>query len=737
MLIRRALPHALLLALACPAAIASTATEPDPDKASRLDRMTVVGTAERAAEIPGSADYVQTEQLQRYASNDINRALRQVPGLYLVEEEGYGLRPNIGIRGSGTDRNNRIALMEDGVLIAPAAYAAPAAYYFPTVERMSAIEVRKGSASIKSGPRTTGGAINLIGTAIPAAALSGRLSLIASEDAGFNGHGWIGGSSDQWGWLLESVQQGSDGFKRLDGGGDTGFDLQDYRARLRWNTDADATWYQEVEIKIGRVEQDSDETYLGLTDADFRADPQRRYRGSQLDNIQTDFEQRQLSHYIEISERVDLTTVVYDNDFARNWFKLENINGTSLGNILRDPTRFANELAWIRGADSPDNAFRLRNNNRSYTSRGVQSVLGAKADLGASQHQFEFGVRWHKDSEDRFQDEDRYAMRSGNLLRTTDNLPGSHTNQLVGARAFSAYLQDQIRIGNWQWLPGVRYERVELERTDWRLGPTGRSEAPIRQEQRTVSAFIPGLGLTVDLDPRWQLLAGVHRGYSPPAPGTTVDAETSVNIEAGLRYADSGWNLELIGFLNDYDKLVGTCTESTGGGCSVGQQFSGGEVQVHGLEAELGYRIDTLGDSGVAMPLRLNYTYTRGEFRSNFVSSFGEWGTVRSGNELPYLPEHLWFLEAGLQGQRWSTFLSASYIDAMRTRAGSGALEAAFRTDSHWVLDLATTWQLSDQFELFAKIDNLLDETYISSLRPSGARPGKPRLASLGVRVAF
>jgi Fe(3+) dicitrate transport protein len=703
---------------------------------ARLDRMNVVGSAERARQIPGSADYLGPEELEKFEYSDIHRILRQVPGVYLVDEEGYGLRPNIGIRGSGTDRNNRIAVMEDGVLIAPAPYAAPAAYYFPTAARMSAVEVRKGSASIRSGPRTTGGAINLISTPVPET-FGGRVNLAFGKDATLLGHAFVGGASETLGFLAETVQQRTDGFKRLDGGGDTGYTLRDYLIKLRIGTPDDATRYQSLELKLGRTAQDSDETYMGLTDADFRAHPNRRYAGSQLDNITTDHELVQLRHEIVLGADLDLTTVVYRTDFSRNWFKTEQVGGQSLANILRNPAQFAQQYRWILGADSPDDAFQLRNNNRAYYAQGVQSVLGWTLDLGAAEHALEFGIRYHRDAEDRLQDQDGYRMQGGRLIRTLDRPVGSHENRVGRARTWSAYLVDEIVLGDWRLTPGLRYERVRLTRIDYSLQDPARTQGPTRIIESTVDAWIPGVGAIREFDGGWQLFGGVHRGYSPPGPGSSARPERSINFELGARYDRGALSAEAVLFANDYSNLVGTCTASTGGGCNIGDQFDGGEAEVRGLELVAGYALRDLGGSGLSLPLRASYTWTDARFRSSFQSSFGEWGAVTSGDALPYLPPHLFSLGLGLDAERWRLDLNANHVDEMRTVAGRGRPDPLFRTDDFWVLDLAGAWQLSDSAELFARIDNLLDETYVVSRRPAGVRPGKPRSYLLGVKVGF
>lgn len=719
-----------------PAAGAETAAEepaPPPPGEIIFDRLSVVDGSAGAAEVPGSATVIGKLELAEQQHSDIHRVLRQVPGVDLQEEEGFGLRPNIGMRGSGVERSQKITLLEDGVLIAPAPYAAPAAYYFPTTGRMEAVEVRKGSSSIRQGPYTIGGVLNLVSTSIPGGT-AGHVSAAAGDNATRRLHAWVGDSGDRLGWLVETYQLSSDGFKRLDGGGPTGVELEDYTAKLRWNSRPEASLSQVVEVKLGSTRQDGAETYLGLTASDFARRPYRRYAASAEDRLVTDHDQVQLSWMVQPSERFDVTTTVYRNDFFRNWYKLQSVSGLGLAEVLDNPGEHPDELAVLRGeADSAADALRVRANRRDYYARGAQTVVALRPGGG---HRLELGVRYHEDAEDRFQEEDGYRMADGALLQTSAGAPGSQSNRVSSAQALAVFVQDRFAAGRWSLTPGLRFESIDYRRQDYGRDDPRRTGRDLAVGDNGVEVWIPGLGVGYRAGDRLFLFAGVHKGFAPPGPGRTDDteAEESLNYELGLRHRGGPVGYELVAFYNDYDNLLGADTLSSGGGGS-GELFNGGAVEVRGLEAALDTR---LVSGALTVPLRLSYTYTRGTFDSSFATDFADWAPrVEAGDELPYLPEHRIAASVGVESGRWSTHLGLSWVDEMRTRAGRGPIAAGELIGSHYLVDLSAACELVPGLRAFAEVRNLSDQVYVAARRPAGLRPGLPRTTLAGLTWSF
>ena len=751
----RSLTTLLILALALPLAAAetttaqtappaeSTAPEPvtqqaavDPDHAPVIfDKLTVTGGPDRALEIPGSATYLSKETLEQQKHTDIHRILRQVPGVNIQEEDGYGLRPNIGMRGTGVERSDKITLLEDGILIAPAPYAAPAAYYFPTVGRMEGIEVRKGSTAIRQGPYTTGGALNLLSTSIPYE-FGGRLDFAYGEDNTMRGRLVVGDSTERFGWLFETFQNTTDGFKRLDTGASTGFELNDYLGKIRWNSAAGSRFSQALELKLGRTNQTGDETYLGLTESDFRATPYRRYAASAEDVINTEHEQIQLSHFIAPGSNWDLTTTLYQNDFFRNWYKLDSVAGTSIANVLENPGQHSAALAIIRGEADDAGTLKLRNNRRSYYSRGLQSVLASRFSTGRASHEVEFGARYHEDGEDRFQEDDRYGMAGGEMFFVAAGTPGSNANRLTAASAVALFVQDEIRFGRWRITPGLRFESIDFEVRNFGNADPDRSGANLRTTGNSVNALVPGLGVAYAISPALDVFAGIHKGFAPPGAGANeeTEAEESVNYEAGFRLNGGPVRAEVIGFLSDYDNLLGRDTLSSGGTGS-GDLFNGGAVEVRGLEVAVDRELQALSSS---IPLRLAYTWTEAKFKTSFETSFADWAPrVFAGDEVPYIPEHQLALTAGVHRGRWRGDAQVSWNDSIRTEPGQGPIPEGSGTDSYFTTDLTVGFDVLSTLELFVQGRNLTDETYVVARRPAGLRPGMPRTLLTGVSWKF
>lgn len=718
-----------------------------------MARESLTGGPHGVRDLPGSAHYLGPEMLRRHADTDIHRVLAAIPGVNIQEEDGYGLRPNVGLRGTGSERSSKITLMEDGVLIAPAPYAASAAYYFPTVGRMSGVEVRKGASQIKYGPYTTGGALNLISTPIPSE-FSGYAEGFVGENAARNVHAWVGNSYRNVGFVVETHVANVEGFKQLVPFEDanTGFDKQDFLAKLRLNTNPDAPVYQALTLKLSRTDELSNETYLGLTEADFAATPFLRYAGSQMDRMDAGHTQAQLRHVAVFSERFDLTTTAYRNTFSRNWYKLDGVwdgleddaDGTDakvgIAALLDDPERYADEFAIVQGAFDAehlaDGRLSVKNNNRAYTSEGVQTIAGLALDLGPTATTLEAGLRWHRDEMDRFQWVDLYAMHDGAMNRTDAGTPGTDSNQIADAEAFAGFVQAEVELGALTVTPGLRYEHVTLARRDWGKTDPERAGTP-DERSNTVDAWIPGVGVGYQVSAPLHVFASVHKGFAPPNATPEVRPESSTNVELGARYESDQLGAQAAVFYNDYANLLGADLAAAGGGGTT-ELYNGGAARVAGVElAATSDLAPFVGLPGLEIPVRLAYTFTDAVFQNTFESGFGAWGTVAEGDEIPYVADHQLDATVGAAWDRYRIDLRGNYVGATRTQAGAGPVIDGPHTDARLVLDLTADVRLDARTSVFGSVRNLTDNVYVVARQPAGLRPGLPRTVLLGLRTSF
>jgi len=76
-------------------------------------------------------------------------------------------------------------------------------------------------------------------------------------------------------------------------------------------------------------------------------------------------------------------------------------------------------------------------------------------------------------------------------------------------------------------------------------------------------------------------------------------------------------------------------------------------------------------------------------------------------------------------------------VDSMREVAGGDDAPDSEKTDRMVLLDVTARYRPLEWMEVYLKGENLLNSQPIVSRRPYGARPGKPLLASGGIKLSW
>lgn len=673
----------------------------------------MAGSHARFRRLPGAVDVVSRETLERSRVMTTNEALRKVPGLHVRDEEGFGLRPNIGIRGVNPTRSSKVLLLEDGIPLAYAVYGDNASYYHPPVDRFERIEVLKGGAQIAHGPQTIGGAVNYV-TPKPPAMPGGSLALAGGNRDYVNGHGTAGTTVGRTGLLVDYMRKQGNGARDHHD-----FVLNDINVKLVQGVGDNQQWT----FRGNYYGEDSTVTYSGLRQDEYAANP--RANPFKNDVFQADRIGASATQALAVNGHVALTTNLYWSTFGRDWWR-QSSNSAQRPNDASDPL-----CAGMANLDTTcGNEGRLR----QYHAWGVEPRVQVFHRVFGVTSETAFGVRAHFEHQDRRQENGSTpAARSGAVVE--DNV---RTNQ-----GFSGFLENRFLLGGWTVTPGVRLEHVSFRRTN-RLASAG-----LRVTGDTsLTRLIPGIGVSHTSGERVTLFAGAHRGFAPPRTedvisntGGVIDLvpELSWNYEAGVRSTmRPGLSLDATLFRMDYENQLVPASLAGGVGATL---TNGGSTLHQGLE--LRAQVDTAPMTGSIHDLyaRAAYTYLpTAKFTGARFSSISGFATTSvSGNRLPYAPEQMAAITLGYAVNNVDVS-----VEAVRTGAQFGDdLNTVVPTPDgqRGLLPANTVWNVAVNYTMarstfFLAVKNALDTLYIVD-RTRGILPGMPRLVQAGVRVRF
>lgn len=277
------------------------------------------------------------------------------------------------------------------------------------------------------------------------------------------------------------------------------------------------------------------------------------------------------------------------------------------------------------------------------------------------------------------------------------------------------YVQDQIEVGPFEIVAGLRYDRFELEVTDLISGIA---------TTRTDNLWSPRLGLVFHPIDQVSIYASFSRSYLPQSgdqfnsldvTGANLEPERFDNYESGAKWEPRN-GLLLSAALYQLDR-----TNTRAPGPNPGQVVVTGEQRSRGLELEI---------SGQLRPnwqLSFGYALQDAEIRRTTSAA-------PAGREVPQVPRH----QLGL----WSRYdLSPRFgigVGLHHQSRSFAAISNAVELPAYTRIDAAIFFRLAEGIEAQVNVQNLLDETYFPTAHnDNNISTGAPISARGTLRVRF
>jgi Fe(3+) dicitrate transport protein len=683
-----------------------------------IPEIVVIGEASNLRTIPGSANVLDQSTLDASRVFTTNEALRKVPGIYARDEEGFGLRPNIGVRGLNPTRSSKVLLLEDGLPLTYAPYGDNASYYHPPIDRFERIEVLKGSGQVLFGPQTIGGVINYI-TPRPSADLAGTVALQGGNRDYRELHARLANTIETTSYAINVTRKQTDGARK-----NMHFEVGDISFKLVH----DFSEQQALTFRASYYDENSDVPYSGLSLAEYQADP--RANPFVNDNFTLHRWGSSVTHQLDIGAAAVLSTSLYYTSLDRDWWRQAS-NSNQRPNDASDPA--------CGGMVNLSTTCGNEGRQREYSTAGIEPRLTVHHKLFGASSEAELGLRYHTEDQFRIQ-----ANGDTPTARVAGSGPNAGTveDNTRDVEAWSMFLQNRFLLGRWTLTPGVRFEQIDYFRRNNLTGTAGRTE---------VDQWIPGLGATYAVNDATTVFVGAHRGFGPPAVAdiltnsggsVDLDPELSWNYEVGVRSTlRPGLSLEATLFRMDFENQVISASLAGGVGSTL---TNAGETLHEG--AELMFALETRELRGTARNVFLRTAYTlltSAEFRGVRYSGIPGSTTVSvTGNRLPYAPEQLLTITAGVELPSGFTFeLEGVFNDEVFTddlnTVGVTTNGQQGLIPSFTVWNATVNYALRDTgWTFFLTAKNLADELYVADMT-RGMIPGTPQLVQGGITYRF
>jgi hemoglobin/transferrin/lactoferrin receptor protein len=580
---------ALAMALSAPPALAEVAAE-----ATRLDRIVVIAQRqpEPMAQVVSSVSLVDREEFEARLAQTPADLLRYVPGLRMDGDANRFGAQGISIRGLG---GNRVRVEVDGVPL-PDAFSvgqfAAAGRDFGELASIERIEVLRGPASTLYGSDALAGIV-AITTREPQSLLAA-----SGDDRHFGLHAAYHGRDAGRSLTLTHAFEQPDGLEGL--------------------------------LLVSGRQAGSLDNRGGAAEP---PNPRELDGRDLLAKLGDGFGSAGHWQAVLESQRTDVWTDVLSQRFAPGRFTT---TYTLLGDDRQQRQRLALKLDWqapllgfsqvealLYGQDAEvrqDTAqYRLPDRNTAFESLRLRRFELTQDDLGfdllgrrnvqtaTATHALVAGLEYQHSRYRGLRDGSETNLASGAVSTVVlgERLPVRDFPTSVAERR-ALFVQDEIRLGRFSLIPGLRFEQYRLDARPDALFIEDYPDTPTADGRE--DSLTGKLGLRFAASERSQLFAQYARGFRAPPfsdlniglsltllnyevrPNPELKPETSHGLEAGWRFAGERVHATLSAYRNDYRDLIESRANlgvDPGTGALVFQSVNRDRARIEGVEAEL------------------------------------------------------------------------------------------------------------------------------------------------------
>lgn len=691
----------------------------DSLKHYKLSQISIIEKRSKVIEdIPGSVVVVNNEILDKKPNNFYD-ILAKFPGIHISNEDGLGLRLNLGIRGLESDRSRSLLVLEDGIPVALAPYGEPEMYYTPNIDRIQSIEILKGSGSILYGPQTIGGVLNLI-TNEPSFGSNYSLSLSGGNGGFLKSKIGFNTGDKNIGFLIEYHRKQADNFFPVH------YKINDLTTKFKMTISDKSN----INFKVGFYDENSNSTYVGIT--------QKMYEKGEFfvllapnDNLDIRRYSASILYNLIINDNIIFSSSLYGYSTSRNWLRQDfsRTPHTNQTGVIFGDTNVSKGAIYMLNSTT--------GRNRQFEVFGIEPRLDIDYQFFSLKNQLKTGVRFLYEK----------AFEQLIVGNKFDALSGQmRDNETRTGNAISAYVQNRIFFGNDLIItPGFRIENFYYTRKIVR----SKNLDTLIQNNNNIISIIPGVGVNYNFDNTNTIFAGIHKGFAPPrikdaitsqGEAIQLDAENSWNYEIGIRSCYFDWlNFELTAYLLDFNNQIIPVSQSAGG--SGTGYVNGGRTLHKGIESSIIFDLSYIFKLPFDLTINSQATISNSIYSSDRFIDFNNSKYNILNNSLPYAPNLKWSssinfnTNSGFSFELSSIYTGKQFTDQLNTiEPTPDGLVGVI--DGYYLFNFSSKYSfINKQISLYLNVFNIFDTRYISSRRPQGIKVGLPRIITAGFVV--